>query len=65
MEAVQATTAAFVETLTDASAQHTVSAFGQQKRVMDLLATVITHGSSHAGEIATLRTLYKLRPDSA
>ena len=57
MQAVQASTTAFVQGLTEAELSRTVSVFGHEQQVIDLIATVITHGSSHAGEITTLRAL--------
>lgn len=57
MQAVQASTTAFVQGLTEAELSRTVSVFGREQQVIDLIATVITHGSSHAGEITTLRAL--------
>lgn len=53
--AVTAAVEAYAETVTPAELDRTVSFFGNPRPVSRVLATLVTHGCGHAGEIATLK----------
>lgn len=60
MQEVQANTQTYIAHVADADLNQTVSVFGGEQHVMNLIATVITHGSTHIGEINTLRAIFKI-----
>lgn len=53
--AVTTAVEAYAETLTPAELDRTVSFFGNPRPVSRVLATLVVHGSGHAGEIAALK----------
>lgn len=54
-EAVRASTAAFLETLTEEELDRKVIFYGEERLVGDMLTLLVTHTTQHVGEIAALK----------